>query len=84
MSYSISKLTHVEVTQLWSKREEIFKAQSVDLKDNEVIDSAGIAFLVQWAKSTPHKRLTILNGSDNVKALIKTFRLGELFELKSA
>lgn len=84
MSFSLQKLTHVEVTSLWNKRNEIFKEQSVDLKSNEVIDSAGIAFLVQWAKNTPSKRLTILNASNNVKSLIKTFRLGDLFEMQNS
>lgn len=84
MSISFEKVTHVEVTSLWAKRDEIFKADVLDLKDNKIIDSAGIAFLVQWAKTTPQKRLTILNGSSNVQSLIKVFKVGPLFELKTA
>lgn len=76
-----AKLTHVEVAQLWSLREQIFKAAQVDLKDNEEMDSAGVAFLVQWAKSQGGK-LTIYHASDKVRSLIKTFRLEPLFVLK--
>lgn len=82
MSIDLSRLTHVEVAALWNMRTDIFKADEVDLKDNVQVDSSGIAFLVQWAKSCQNGRLTLLHSSDNVKALIKTFHLEPLFELK--
>ncbi len=80
-SFVFTKLTNIEVPQLWEQREQIFKQNEVDLKDNEKVDSSGIAFLVQWAKSTKDKKLTIHHASANVTSLIKTFRLGALFEL---
>lgn len=75
------KLTHIEVAQLWQEREALFKEQVVDLKDNEEIDSSGVAFLVQWAKSQNNK-LTICHASETVRSLIKTFRLEPLFVLQ--
>lgn len=75
----LTRLTHVEVTALWPQRETIFKEERVELKDNKVVDSAGIAFLVQWAKHTPKQRLTLLHAAPNVRALIATFHLEPLF-----
>lgn len=74
-------LTHVEVATLWEQREQIFNSKEVDLKENKTIDSSGVAFLVQWAKSQDN-HLTIYNASNNLKSLIKTFHLESLFELK--
>ncbi len=78
MSIDVKKMTHVEVAQLWEQRSEIFKSSEIDLRDNQEIDSSGIAFLVQWAKSNGN-RLTVYNASENVKSLIKTFKLSPLF-----
>lgn len=81
MSHDFKYLTHVEVANLWEQREKIFNDPQVDLKDNEEIDSAGVAFLVQWSKNN-NNELIIYNASDNLKSLIKTFRLEPLFILK--
>ena len=78
MAIDVKKMTHVEVAQLWEQRSEIFKSSEIDLRDNQEIDSSGIAFLVQWAKSNGN-RLTVYNASENVKSLIKTFKLSPLF-----
>lgn len=77
-----SAMTAVEVPHLWEKRAEIFKQNELDLAATRSVDSSGIAFLVQWAKALPAKQLTIYHAPNNVKALIKTFRLGPLFILK--
>lgn len=82
MSYDLTKLTHVEVAKLWEQHRDIFTAEQVDLASNKAIDSSGIAFLVQWAKSLPNKVLVIKNASANVRSLIQTFHLEPLFELK--
>lgn len=82
MSLNVEKLTHVEVTQLWESREEIFKQDQVDLRGIKLVDSAGIAFLVQWAKSLPQKKLILIHSTHNVRSLIKTFHLEPLFELQ--
>ena len=70
------------VPKLWEKRFEIFKESKVDLKDLEDVDSAGVAFLVQWAKATPEHKLTLINATPRLLKLISTFRLEELFEIQ--
>lgn len=82
MSLNVDTLTHVEVSNLWEKREEIFKADKVDLQGLKRVDSAGVAFLVQWAKSRPEQKLILVHSSQNVRALIQTFRLSPLFILQ--
>lgn len=82
MSLNVDKLTHVEVSELWNKRQEIFKQDKVDLLNIKQVDSAGVAFLVQWAKSLPQHKLTLIHSTHNVRSLIKTFRLAPLFELQ--
>ena len=77
----VTRLTHVEVEALWPQRTTIFACPEVDLKDNQVIDSSGIAFLVQWAKHVPKQRLRVLHASANVRSLIDTFHLEPLFDL---
>lgn len=75
-------LTVKTVPALWEKRAEIFKDNSVDLGQVSEIDSAGVAFLVQWAKAQPERRLTLKGAPDNALRLIKTFKLSKLFELQ--
>lgn len=82
MSLDLEKLTHVEVSELWDKRSEIFQQDQVDLQGIKQVDSAGVAFLVQWAKSRPEHKLTIVHSTHNTRSLIRTFRLAPLFELK--
>lgn len=81
MSTDFKIMTHVEVAQMWESRAKLFEKNEVDLSDNVEIDSSGVAFLVQWAKNN-HNQLTIYNASNNLKSLIKTFRLEPLFVLK--
>ena len=52
MSTDFKIMTHVEVAQMWESRAKIFEKNEVDLSDNVEIDSSGVAFLVQWAKTT--------------------------------
>lgn len=82
MSLNVDKLTHVEVAALWEQRSGIFVQDQVDLQNIKQVDSSGVAFLVQWAKSRPQKKLTLLHSTHNVRSLIRTFRLAPLFELK--
>ena len=67
------------VPALWKQRSGIFKRNEIDLLDTR-IDSAGIAFLVQWSKALNGQKLKIKNAPDNAINLIKTYRLTELFE----
>ena len=79
----IEKLTVDVVPQLWKHRENIFADKSVALSPDMQVDSSGIAFLVQWAKHLPQRRLIIINAPTNAIKLIKMFRLEELFEVKA-
>lgn len=79
----LARMTAVEVPVLWEQRSQIFTQSQLDLSQTEAVDSAGIAFLVQWAKSLPQKQLTLLHAPANVQALIKTFRLEPLFVLQA-
>lgn len=76
-----SELSFESVPLLWKDREEIFKANKVDLKECK-IDSAGMAFLVQWAKSLPSHQLAICNAPKNALDLISTYKLSELFNIE--
>lgn len=81
MAVDLTRITAVEVPMLWEQRAQLFKQNELDLAKIEAIDSAGIAFLVQWAKSQAQKQLKLSHVSTNVKALIKTFHLEPLFVL---
>lgn len=81
MNPDLTRLTHVEVAKLWQRRDEIFVLSEAQLKDNQAIDSSGIAFLVQWAKSKESNKLTLRHPSSTVRALVKTFHLEPLFEM---
>ena len=84
MSTNFARMTHHEIAALWPQHQQIFTSSEVDLKDNVVIDSSGIAFLVQWAKATPNKRLVVRHASPTVTALIKTFHLEPIFDLQES
>ncbi len=71
------------VPELWERRFEIFKESNVDLKNLEDVDSAGVAFLVQWAKATPRHKLILTHATPRLLKLISTFRLEELFEIQN-
>ena len=73
------ELSFQTVSALWKQRSDIFKSNEIDLLDTR-IDSAGIAFLVQWSKALNGQKLKIKNAPDNAINLIKTYRLTELFE----
>lgn len=81
MAVDLTRITAVEVPMLWEQRTQLFGQNELDLAKTEAVDSAGIAFLVQWAKAQPQKQLKLSHVSTSVKALIKTFRLEPLFVL---
>lgn len=76
-------LTVKTVPELWEQRAELFKEQSVSLAAVTEVDSAGIAFLAQWAKAQPQMKLKLSAVPENALRLIKTFKLQPLFELQS-
>ena len=83
MMFNLSDLTVNNVPRLWEFRDEIFKNESFDMQNVKAIDSAGIAFLVKWALKCDSHKLTILNMKDNALALIHTFGVLDLFDIKS-
>ena len=80
-SFDLTRMTTVEVPQLWEQRQAIFQQHEVDLAQTTAVDSSGIAFLVQWAKSTPEHKLKVYHAPATVQALIKTFHFEPLFVL---
>ncbi|MDY6322379.1 MAG: anti-anti-sigma factor [Succinivibrio sp.] len=79
---SIKELSVVSVPDLWKRRAEIFSSDRADLKGIGV-DSAGVAFLVRWAKSLGSgRKLMLEHPSADLVRLIGIFRVGSLFELK--
>ena len=50
------ELSFQTVPALWKQRSGIFKSNEIDLLDTR-IDSAGIAFLVQWSKALNGQKL---------------------------
>lgn len=76
-------LTVKTVPKLWKEREELFTSDAVTFAKDAAVDSAGIAFLVQWAKHQQHDKLIIKNAPANALQLIKTFRLQDLFDVQN-
>ncbi|MBQ9275133.1 MAG: hypothetical protein IJ228_09995 [Succinivibrio sp.] len=76
------ELTVNSVPALWSQRERIFAEAGADLTQT-AIDSAGIAFLVRWAKSRPEGRLKVRGLSTRGAQLIRTFKIAALIEQES-
>lgn len=70
------------VINYWEQRSEIFKCEVVDLGSLVNHDSSAMAFLVQFAKTKPNMKLILKNTPQEVKGLIKMFRLEDLFILQ--
>mgnify|MGYP002110304062 FL=1 len=79
----LSEMTYESVPALWSLRAEIFKNQEIDLSAVKSIDSAGIAFLVQWSKALKGQKLKLKNPPLAATNLIATFALAPLFEIEN-
>lgn len=75
-------MTVKTVPELWEQRSRLFAEGIVSLSGVSAVDSAGIAFLVQWAKARPGRRLILKGAPENALRLIETFKLQELFELQ--
>lgn len=78
---TLDNLTVRTVPQLWEQRTEIFAISVADLSQLKEIDSAGIAFLVQWAKARTPQRLQLRAVPERARRLIQTFKVEPLFEL---
>lgn len=79
----ITSMTYESVPALWERRAEIFKNTEIDLSSVQNIDSAGIAFLVQWSKALDGIKLKIKNPPLAATNLIATFVLASLFEIEN-
>ena len=75
----LDTLTVKTVPSLFQKRQELFKAGLVDLSGLKEIDSAGVAFLVKWAKAQPSGTLRLEHVPKKATSLIDTYKLGTLF-----
>lgn len=82
--YDFDSLTVSNVPALWERRHEIFKDSVFDMDQMQSVDSAGIAFLAQWALSKQDKKLKLQNISDSALALIKTLGVSELFDAQKS
>lgn len=71
------------VPQLWLKRQEIFQNSFIDMTSVKEIDSAGIAFLIQWSKSLKDKKLCLKYPPQAALRLIATFGLQPIFEIEN-
>lgn len=78
----LNDLNFETVPALYKQKGSIFSETEADLGNAKTVDSAGVAFLVMWAKSLPEKRLTLKNVPDKAIALIRTFKLSELFSIE--
>ncbi len=74
-----TEFTFNTVPLLWTNKEKIFVSDTIDMQVVTKVDAAGMAFLVKWSKSLPKKKLVLRNSSYQVKNLINTYGLGELF-----
>ncbi len=78
----ITSMTYESVPALWENRNDIFKDSEIDLSSIKAIDSAGIAFLVQWSKSLNGRKLKLINPPIAADNLIATFALKPLFDIE--
>ncbi|SFP61202.1 phospholipid transport system transporter-binding protein [Ruminobacter amylophilus] len=70
------------VEKLWKDRKTLFSDSVADLSSVDKIDSAGISFLVLWAKEHEN-RLRIIKPPKEAINLIKLFKLNDLFSVET-
>ncbi|QBF82448.1 STAS domain-containing protein [Shewanella maritima] len=81
--YVSGHLTQRDVTQLWSRRDQLFtrEAQVVDLSALEYTDSAGIALLLSLKSPTAGSQaLKLVSPSPQLQKMIALYDLGDFFE----
>lgn len=68
------------VIQYYAQKDEIFKANVVDLGELKALDSSAVAFLVQFAKSKGENvKLTLRHVPSELMGLITIFKLNDFF-----
>ena len=77
------RLTGDTVPGYWKKRAELFSSAEADFSGLEAIDSAGLAFLVKWAKAVAAGggKLRLVNPTEQLTSIIGIYRVGDLFDL---
>ncbi len=80
-----NKLNHQSISKLWSKRQEWFSHDEVDLRNVENIDSSVAAFLVKWAIqcSQRQNKLICYNAPSTLISLINIYKVDGLMEFKN-
>jgi anti-anti-sigma factor len=70
----------------WPDREQLFAESEVHLDAVKLVDSAGLAFLVQWAKArlAAGSRLRLLSVPTQLQRLITMYGVGPLFDCDPA
>lgn len=70
------------VLHYWPAREQMFAAADLYLDEVKLVDSAGLAFLVQWAKARLNSggRLRLVNVPSQLQRLITIYGVGPLFD----
>lgn len=81
MTNITGSLNYEKVEELWGIRNELFKEKELDLANVANVDSAGVSFLVIWAKNLKGEKLTVKSMPNEAKHLIDLFRVTELFNL---
>lgn len=82
MTNITGSLNYEKVEELWAIRGELFKEKALDLSNVVSVDSAGISFLVIWAKNLKGEKLTVKAMPNEAKHLVDLFKVSELFDLE--
>ena len=76
----LSRLTVDTVPQLWQERARYFALPAAKLGALKAVDSAGVAFLVRWAKNLKGERLILHQAPAQLVALLEIYRVKGLFK----
>ncbi|MGL4206847.1 MAG: STAS domain-containing protein [Aeromonadaceae bacterium] len=73
------------VSRWWAERETLFAESELMLHEVTSVDSAGLAFLVKWAKAQLARggRLRLQGGPRQLHRLLALYGVDELFELEA-
>lgn len=74
-----------QVTLWWLEREALFAEPELMLHEVSSVDSAGLAFLVKWAKAQQQLggRLRLLGVPQQLQRLLTLYGVDGLFELEA-
>lgn len=71
-----------QVNELWLRRAEWWQADRLDLNEITLLDSAGLALLVKWAKAALARGATptLVGASDDFHTLANLYGVAGLFQ----